>query len=489
MTSSNPTRRDAGRERKALVPLYDYQREGVMDDARFCAYVWSRQTGKDFTVSLKHVRRRLKKGGDTICIAAGQRQTLQTIEKVKMHAKALEAKFDYEEIEFPGIDDFATRVIFKHNGARFLAMPANPDTVRGFSGDVWLNELAFMKHAMAMWKAAFAIATRGYSVDVSSTPNGQSGKFWDLAKLGGISPMGGHTRTHWTAAGWSFHWCDVHTAVAQGYPINVAEMKQAIDDEDTWLQEYELHFLADAENYIPLELLIACESEQATLELPANFQPQGGLYLGGDIGRKKDRSVFWLKEKIGDVKWTRAVITLTRTPFHAQWQVLDSLLSLPGMRRACLDASGLGMQLAEEAVRKYGSRVEAVTFNLENKERMATLQKKELEERRERIPSAAPIRRAFNAVKRYSSPTGHFRFDAERTDAGHADEFWASALATAAAEGAPAPALAGCDAPEETSRGEQRGVLRAMLAQRQNEAAEEGRTGAGREARGLWGRR
>jgi hypothetical protein len=38
-------------------------------------------------------------------------------------------------------------------------------------------------------------------------------------------------------------------------------------------------------------------------------------------------------------------------------------------------------------------------------------------------------------VKRYTSPTGHFRFDAERTDAGHADEFWALALMNAAASG------------------------------------------------------
>ncbi len=427
------TSRASKLEAAPLVKLFPYQKAGVLDDARFCLYIWARQLGKDFSIALKHVRRRLRIGGMSICIAAGQRQTLQTIEKVKMHARAMQAKFDYEEIEFKGVDEYATQVVFKHNDARFLAMPANPDTVRGFTGDTWLNEVGFMKHAAEMRKAAFAIATRGHNVDVSSTPDGQSGVLWDICKACGVSALGGMEKTHWQAGPWSVHWADVHTAIAQGYPIDFKAIRDAINDEDTILQEYELHFLADAENFIPMELVIACESESATLEMPAGFIAQGPLYLGGDIGRKKDRTVFWLKEKIGDVLWTRAVIVLERTPFRAQQQILDSLL--PGVTRCCLDATGMGMQLAEEAITKWGSKVEAVTFNLENKEKMAQAQKANFEERRERIPAAAFIRRSINAVKRYTSNTGHFRFDADRTEQGHADEFWASALCTAAAQG------------------------------------------------------
>lgn len=477
---------------EAAVKLFPYQKELVTDGARFCLTCWSRQTGKDFSIALKHVRRRLRLGGDTICIAAGQRQTIQTIEKVKMHTKAMEAKFEYEEIEFPGTDEYATQVTFRHNGARFLAMPANPDTVRGFSGDVWLNEMAFMKFGAAMWKAAFAIATRGFSVDVSSTPQGQAGKFWDVCKGAGISPQGGMTATMWQAGQWSTHWCDVATAVRQGYPIDAAQLRAAIDDDDTWLQEYELHFLADAENYIPLELVIACESEEATLELPANFAPQGQIYLGFDVGRKKDRSVIWLKEKIGDVLWTRAVIVLERTPFHAQFQMVDTLMPL--IARACVDATGIGAQLAEDLALKWGSRVEQVVFNIENKERMATGQKSAFEKRLERIPAAAFLRRSINAVKRYTSPTGHFRFDAERTEQGHADEFWAGALATAAASGAPAAAFSG-SSEEETEaalaaarESGPRGIMSrsmAQLQQRETGAEEEFATAGGRRGR-LW---
>jgi len=274
--------------------------------------------------------------------------------------------------------------------------------------------------------------------------------------------------------------------VRQGCPVDVKALRAAADDEDTWLQEYECVFLADAENYIPLDLVIACESEQATLELPANFQAQGPLYLGVDIGRKKDRTVVWLKEKLGDVLVTRAVTVLQRTPFQAQRSLIS--LFMPGVARACIDATGIGAQLAEDLAREWGAKVEQVVFNLENKEKMATAQKTAFENRLERIPAAAFLRRSINAVKRFTSPTGHFRFDAERTDQGHADEFWASALATAAAAGAPAAVFASIEPREEWKRRENRGVLSQLVAQRaeRERAGEEPGTSFARGRKRTW---
>jgi len=419
------------RNKDGQVQLYGYQRRWVQDDARFKLGVWARQTGKDFSTTLSHVRRRIAKRGDTIWVAASERQSIQAIEYVKRHNDALETKFEYEEIEFPKADEKARVVIYPINGSRILAMPANPDTIRGFSGDVVLNEFAFMRDALKIWRAAFAIASRGFTVEVTSTPNGQQGKFFELCRQAGVPMMGGAEKTQWQREGWSVHWVDIYNAIAEGCPINAAELRQAIDDEDTWLQEEELVFLADAENYIPMELIVAAESEGATLDAPEFTQ--GELYLGVDIGRRKDRTVLWLNEKIGDVLWTRRVDVLSRQPFQAQFKLIDSFM--PNVRRACIDATGLGMQLAEDLQAKWGARVEPVEFNVANKEAMATGTKRSFEDRTLRIPGAAFIRRSLNAVKRYTSPTGHFRFDAERTDKGHADEFWALALSINAAAG------------------------------------------------------
>lgn len=459
--ASEPKKRVSGKAMAgiaaAMVALYGYQKAWITDEARFKLYVKGRQEGITFATTLRHVRRRLAKKGTTVWVSASERQSREAVEYAKLHLAALNEAFDYEEIDFPGVEAKALQLTFRHNGARLIAMPANPDTMRGFSGDVVLDEFAFHRDALKIWRAALAIASRGYQVEVISTPNGQRGKYWDIARAAEVPPLGfdaGAPR-RWTKGVWSIHWTDIYAAVKDGCPVNIEELRAAAGDEDTWVQEYCCGFLADAENYIPMELIIAAESQDASLEVPAAFVPRGEMYLGWDVGRKKDRTVVWLLERLGDVLWTRAVIPLIRVPYREQFELIDSLM--PGVNRACGDATGIGAQIGEDLVRKHGAKVEAVEFNIANKEMMATSTKRHFEERTVRIPSSNQIRFACNAVKRYTSPTGHFRFDAERTEQGHADEFWALALACAAAHRNVSPAMGEVDIIQE--RGRDRGLM------------------------------
>ena len=160
---------------------------------------------------------------------------------------------------------------------------------------------------------------------------------------------------------------------------------------------------------------------------------------------------------------TRLVRVLDRVPFAEQLEVARELLSLrvsagvaPGfspagaalkggatstgtflIRRACIDATGIGAPLAEALEREFGPRVEPVVFTAAVKEDLAYRTKRRLENRLSLLPDTREIRRAFSAVKRYVTPSGNLRFDAARTEAGHADEFWAKALADLAADSQP----------------------------------------------------
>jgi phage FluMu gp28-like protein len=416
----------------AMVMLYAYQKRWINDDERFKLMVKGRQTGLTFSTTLRHVRRRLSKKGTTVWISASERQSKEAAEYCKIHLAAIREVFQEEEIEFPNTIEKAIQITFKHNGSRMIFMPANPDTVRGFSGDVVLDEFAFHRDAVKIWRAAMAIISRGHSIEVISTPNGQAGKYWDLCQAAGVDPLGGMKVSYWKKGIWSVHWLDIYLAVKEGCPVDVDELREAAGDEDTWLQEYCCVFLADAQNYIPMELVVACESVDASID--TEIEDLAGLiYSGTDIGRKKDRTVNIALEKVGDVNWMRRMDVLERTPFRTQYSLIEPIVGRS--LRSCVDATGIGAQLAEELAEKHGQKVEQVQFNLENKERMATLTKRTFEERKIRIVSAPALRRAINAVKRYTSTTGHFRFDAERTDAGHADEFWALALALAAGAG------------------------------------------------------
>src|SRR5208282_1690475 len=135
-----------------------------------------------------------------------------------------------------------------------------------------------------IYAACFPIITRGYSIEVISTPNGTAGKFYEIAKAAGLVGSGTGTpagapvqpgvavppeaelRSAQSASIWSGHKVDIYDAVADGLPADIRLLRSGCDDEETWLQEYCCQFLSDAQNYISVELISTCVHEEATTE-------------------------------------------------------------------------------------------------------------------------------------------------------------------------------------------------------------------------------
>lgn len=397
------------------VILLPYQQRWVADKSRFKIGLLARQTGKSFAASLEAVLDALEYRGNLwIFLSRGERQSLELAEKAKRHCEAIRVVAELYQENF----DVATKqyVIQFPNGSRIISLPANPDTARGYSGNVLLDEFAFHQDSREIWGAIYPTITRNerYKIRVISTPNGQSGKFWELWQ-GGAGDI------------WSRHRVDIYDAVREGLAIDPEVLRQGIRDPLKWQQEYLLEFVEENTAWLPYDLIATCESDQARTE----GELEGELYLGMDIGRRRDLSVIWVAELVGDVLWTRKVVWLERTPFSVQREVLYGLL--PRVRRAAIDATGLGMQLAEEARQRYGSKVEPVLFTNAVKEDLAITLRRRFEDRQIRIPPHERIRESLHAVRRIATSAGNFRFDAERDEAGHADEFWAAALAVHAA--------------------------------------------------------
>jgi phage FluMu gp28-like protein len=402
---------------KAPVQLYEYQKNWINDESRFKIALKARQTGFSFIMALEVVLDAVTHRTLWVLLSRGERQSKELMEKVATHSRAMGIAAQELETTFK-IDDQDIKqleVVFP-NGSRIIGLPANPDTARGFSGNVVLDEFAFHKDSREIWKALYPSITRGYKIRVASTPNGKSGKFYEL----------------WNNAGkWSKHHTDIYEALAQGLEINIDELKEGCESEEDWEQEYCCKFNDEAEAMLTYEIITACEDDLATMILPENYNnPLGNnLYLGMDIGRKKDLSVIWLDEKVGDVYWTRAVEEMKKTAFRLQRERLYYYLSLPKMRRACIDSTGIGAQLAEEAREKYGSRVEEIVFSGPVKEDLAIYQKRIFEDRQCRIPADRKIRDDFHSVRKTVTAAGNTRYEGERDENGHADRFWAKALA------------------------------------------------------------
>lgn len=407
------------------LQLYGYQRRWFLDRRRFKLGKFARQTGKTFTTTLEIVDDCFEvesKGGRTlwVILSRGERQSREAMNTVAMHCRAYSIAIDEIEAEFRGDDKETYRQleIRLPGGSRIIGLPANPDTARGFSGNVFLDEFAFHKDSRAIWKALFPIISAGFKLRVTSTPNGKSNKFYELDTG--------------DSAAWSRHVVDIYQAVAEGLPRDVDELRAGLDDDDAWAQEYELHYLDEASAWLSYDLINSVEHEQAGD--PQRFAG-GRTYIGNDIAARNDLWVAWVWEEVGDVLWTRELLVRRRISFAEQDHLLDGLVERYRPARVAMDQTGMGEKPVEDAKRRYGElRVEGVLFTGPAKQHMATIAKQRFEDRKVRIPMGDPkVRADLHSLRKITTPAGNIRFDVDGGD-GHADRAWGGFLGLYAAD-------------------------------------------------------
>ena len=444
-----------------VLKLYGYQRRWLLDRSRFKVAMFARQSGKTHVVTQEIVDDCIDAevaGRPTkwVILSRDERQAKEAMrEGVHKHLKAFglaaQAFRILEDVEWSEAESggpLARRVkaqeVEFQGGSRIIALPATPETARGFSANVFLDEFAFHQDSRRIWRAVFPIVNRGWRLRVVSTPNGKDNKFYEL--ITAPNPR------------WSRHVCDIHQAIAEGLPYDADELREALGDEDAWRQEYLLEWLDERSNWLSYDLINSVEDEQAGRP---ELATQGGIFfIGNDIARRSHLWVSWVVEKIGDVCWTREIRVLKGASFAEQDAVLDELIARYRPLRVCMDRTGIGEKPVEDAQRRHGAlRVEGVTFTPAAKQRMADLVKRAFEDRAIRIPQGDnALRRDLHKLKCVPSITGTPRFVADADGDGHADRFWALALALSAATDAraridcdvlPRPQIAGPDPVDE----------------------------------------
>lgn len=403
---------------KLFDRLLPYQRAFVLDPARFKIWLSSRQIGKSFGTAFEAAADCAKHpGAEWLVMSAGQRQADEWMLKASRLSRAV-------ALEMAGTDD-AVRVevsaseIRFSNGARILSVPANPDTARGYSANLVLDEFAIHEQDREIWAAVFPTVTNELSgqkkIRVVSTPKGRGNKFAELWEEGG--------------AQWSRHKVTLDDAIAAGLRVDKAALREGVADEDIWRQEYFCEFLANDTTYFPLDLIRACERIPAP-EAP----PDAPRFLGVDIGRAHDLTAIAELAAVGAELRLVDLETIERAPFAEQREILWSRLSRPSVRGVAIDATGIGAQLAEETRAKFGSRVEPVQFTNATKNGLFQSLHRAMEEGRLALPADRELREDINAMHRKISTGGNIQFTAPRRPDGHSDRACALALAVDCAE-------------------------------------------------------
>ncbi|MEA5113030.1 MAG: terminase family protein [Geobacteraceae bacterium] len=471
---------------KPVIPLTLYQKRWIEDKSRFKIGMISRQGGKSFGTALEAVIDCLEHKTKWVFLSAGERQSKELMATAATHARALNLAVSEIEATFKDGDaEYKQLEIVFPNGSRIVGLPANPATARGHSAHILLDEFAFHKDSRAIWKALFPTVTRGYKIRIISTPQGKKNKFYELWTAKTLQMFDG-LEHEWKGerGGYSKHRIDIHAAVKmglelkdeEGAPIEPEDLRLALNDDEAWAQEYEIDFLDEMTAWLTYDLIegvedarvevfplwadrllaaaIAFHSEWKQSENPPVFTAGdeimrdvlfvGDLYAGFDVARHRDLSIIWLDEDLLGIARTRAVIDLRKQPFGVQRLVLFTLLRLKQMRRCCIDQTGIGADIAEKALELFGShKVEPITFTAQSKEALATGIKQNFEDKKDCIPAETNIRQSLHSVKKITTSTGNFRFDADRDEKiGHADHFWAKALADQARAKSGAPAAA-----------------------------------------------
>lgn len=425
-----------------------YQEKWIKDTSRLKLMEKGRQIGLSWATAYPTVERTAKKGArwDQWVSSRDEIQARLFLEDCKMWARMFQlAAEDLGEIVIDRKGNLTALKLLFATGKSIYSMSSNPDAQAGKRGGRVLDEFALLGDPRQMWSIAYPGLTWGGLLEVISTHRGSRNYFNLLVRE--IIEKNNPKRI-------SHHKVTLRDALDQGFLYKLQQAlpddaeqqdmdeteyfdftKSGCADEESFLQEYMCVPGDDDAAFLEYDLIASCEypeSEEWELDRPPDSELGSRFYAGLDIGRVRDLTVLWVLELLGDVLYTRAIITLKNMSKPDQEKILWPWL--PCINRTCFDYTGLGIGWGDDAQKEFGGhKAELVTFTARVKEELAYPVRGKMEDKKLRVPFDPDIRADLRAVTKETTAAGNVRFTAERTKNGHADRFWALALAIHAA--------------------------------------------------------
>ncbi len=433
---SAPRQESSGAVPRTLLP---YQRRWVQDLSGLKVIEKSRRIGISWAEAYDSVMRAAEGAGSIYYQSYSQEMTRTFISDCAEWAGRLQvaASAVGEELLADGDRSIQAFRISMASGRQIYAMPASPRIFRskGKPGDVAvIDEAAFLDDLDETLKAALAFATWGGYARVISTHNGEGSPFAALVRDVREGAREG-----------SVHKVAFRDAIDQGLYRRicaVAGREWSAEAETRWETDirrtYQRHAAEELDcipsagsgAWLAWDLIRA--AEHADSGDPERYAG-GCVCIGVDVARRRDLWVAAVLEQAGDVLWVRELRAARNIPFSEQRQIVSELAERYRPLRICVDQTGMGEAVVEQLQDDYGSRVEGVLMTGPRRLDVATALREALEDRRLRIPANDDLRSDLHSIRAEAGPTGAARLMAERSGTdGHADRFWALALAVAA---------------------------------------------------------
>lgn len=429
------------------VFMLPYQERWITDPAIMKLMEKSRRIGISYGSAYEDVRRHSLAGNrlQTWVSSRDELTAKQYVRDCMAFAKLLHAAaVDTGEkiLVDDGGKQHTVQTINFANGQPLHSLSSNPDAFAGRGGYVKLDEFALRKDPGAVYAIAGPTIDWGGALAIISTHRG-SGNYFntlirEIREKGNPKRFSHHKVTLQDALDQGFLW-KLQTKLKDGDPRLDYDEADYFDyqrsrarDQETFLQEYMCVPADDAGAFLEYALIDgACYKEGEKWEFTIEQARACGnpIYCGIDIGRHHDLTSLLVVEKVGGVYLVRKRIDLVKMMFSTQESVVYPWIELA--KRTCIDSTGLGMQFAERAVQRFGKyRVEGITFSGPVKEELAYPVRSAFEDGAIKIPFGDdPFISDLRKIRKETSAAGNIRFVADSDDDGHADRFWALALA------------------------------------------------------------
>lgn len=323
------------------------------------------------------------------------------------------------------------------SGFKITALSSMPRAFRGKQGTVILDEAAFHGQLKEKIKAALALLMWGGQVVIVSTHDGVANEFNQLIDRIRAGQQKGEVIT-----------ISFDDAIADGLYERIAEVAairgRKVPAKADWIADIRDFYGDNADeeldvipkqgggSWIKPGDLAACEDDDAGI--PENYA--GGLYyMGRDVARRRDGAIIWGCELVGQTLVLRDRIKLIGATFAEQAARADWLIQNRRMAAYWIDQGGMGEQPVEDAQRAYGeSRVQGQLLIGQNRLDIGVSIRDRFERQLWRVPRHPEIRADLLAIKQLPSSGGAVRIGDDPKGNVHADEFWAGALASRAAD-------------------------------------------------------
>ena len=466
------------------IDLDFWQEAFLMDARRQSIVLKSRRTGFSFIVALKGLVKAMDRG-----------RIKYVRQFVSYNEEDAKEKINYAKEFYDSLpvrtrkklkSETRTSMEFYDAGgktiSRLISIACRPP--RGRGGDIVFDEMGIYPEnkARIIYTAGLPVTARGGCVEIGSTPLGKIGMFYDIfTQKDKFKTFNRYTIPWWFTG----DICkNVEEAIVRAPEMTTEERVRRYGKEiivqifdsmplEDFQQEFECTFVDSAMSFISLDLIYAntpgmraYERESplfgANLELDSEIEEEeelevqifrdadslclgysiekhGRLFVGYDVARLRDAAVIFVIGLLPDgKKISVAEIEMRNTTFEAQRDEIRKIMRGLPVVRCCIDRTGQGFDTTETLQGEFGTtRIEGGLFNNASKELLAMGIRSGLEQREFLLQNDAKFHRQIHSIKREPMPGGAFRYDSARDEQGHADSFWAWALANYAVVGKP----------------------------------------------------